>query len=135
MNEIMSFKRNKKIKLWVAPTNFGFNQSQSFFPTLSATSLRCQNVSVYIFVLSCFYGFLSFFVCLCQSFNKFVHSFVLLCISTSKRMLAHAITWSKTMKNALKLSKSTFLSYAQEALFFKENLGEGPRRGLHGIGN
>ena len=31
-----------------------------------------------------------------------------LCISTSKPMLVHAFTWSKAMKSAWKLSKSTF---------------------------
>ena len=39
---------------------------------------------------------------------------ILLWILTSKRMLAHAFTWSKTKKNAWKLSKVLFLSYARE---------------------
>ena len=34
----------------------------------------------------------------------------MLCISTSECMLAHAFTWSKPMKNAQKLSNSTFFS-------------------------
>ena len=32
----------------------------------------------------------------------------MLCISTSQRMLAHAFTWLKTMKNAEELPKNTF---------------------------
>ena len=41
---------------------------------------------------------------------------LVLCISTSKCMLAHAFTWSQTMKNAWKLSKNYFFHHMHERL-------------------
>ena len=39
-----------------------------------------------------------------------------LCISTSERMLAHAFTWSKTIKNIQKWLKRYFFHHAHERL-------------------
>ena len=41
------------------------------------------------------------------SWNQLMPTLVM-CISTSKHMVAHAFSWSKTIKNARKLSKSMF---------------------------
>ena len=71
--------------------------------------MRCSSLQCFDFVLFVLFLFPW------SLFRQYLLMHYLLCISTSERMLAHALTWLKKIKNAWKLSKKYFFSsYARE---------------------